>query len=217
MTITIQIKSNTFILHPSGALFWEDKNVLLISDVHLGKVSHFRKHGVAIPENSVSKNFMRLTEVVDYFDPEKVLFLGDLFHSSKNSEWHLFVEWSDCCVAEIILIAGNHDIIAQENYDKIGVKIFQELETDGFLLTHHPTEKEGLFNFSGHIHPGIQLRGFGGHHLKLPCFFQRQNQMILPAFGEFTGKYILVPEENDKVYAITKEEVILVEKRQSYK
>ena len=60
MTITIQIKSNTFILHPSGALFWEDKNVLLISDVHLGKVSHFRKHGVAIPENSVSKNFMRL-------------------------------------------------------------------------------------------------------------------------------------------------------------
>lgn len=217
MTITIKIKSQTFILHPSGALFWEDKKALLISDVHLGKVSHFRKHGVAIPNNAVSKNFTRLTEIVNYFDPETVVFLGDLFHSSKNSEWNLFVEWSDCCVAEIILIAGNHDIIAKENYDKIEVKIFKELEIEGFLLTHHPTEKEGLFNFSGHIHPGVSLRGFGGQHIKLPCFFQKENQMILPAFGEFTGKYILVPEGNDLVYAVTKDEVILVEKRKQEK
>jgi len=217
MTITIKIKSQTFVLHPSGALFWEDRRALLISDVHLGKVSHFRKHGVAVPNNAVSKNFQRLTEVVAYFDPESIIFLGDLFHSSKNSEWNLFVEWSDCCVAEIILIVGNHDIIAKENYDKIEVNLFKELEIDGFLLTHHPTEKEGLFNFSGHIHPGIELRGFGGQSLKLPCFFQKENQMILPAFGEFTGIYILVPEGNDLVYAVTKDEVILVEKRHSGK
>jgi len=214
MTITIKIKSHTFILHPSGALFWEERKALLISDVHLGKVSHFRKHGVAIPNSAVSKNFQRLTSVVDYFDPERILFLGDLFHSSKNSEWHLFVEWSDCCVAEIILIAGNHDVIAKENYDGIDVKVFKELEIDGFLLTHHPTEREGFFNFSGHIHPGVELRGFGGQSLRLPCFFQKENQMILPAFGEFTGKYIMVPEGDDRVYAVTKEEVILIGKRQ---
>ena len=62
MRITIQ--NQTFILHPSGALFWETRKLLLISDVHLGKVSHFRKHGVAIPNNVVSENFNRLTEVV---------------------------------------------------------------------------------------------------------------------------------------------------------
>lgn len=217
MTINIKIKSQTFVLHPSGALFWVDRKALLISDVHLGKVSHFRKHGVAIPKSAVSKNFARLTDVVDYFDPESVVFLGDLFHSSKNSEWKLFVEWSDCCVAEIILIAGNHDIIARENYDTIEVKVFKELEIDGFLLTHHPTERKGLFNFSGHIHPGIELRGFGGHRIKLSCFFQKKNQMILPAFGEFTGKYLMIPEASDVVYAVTKEEVILIEKRQPEK
>lgn len=213
MTITIKIKSQTFILHPSGALFWEDRKALLISDVHLGKISHFRKHGVAIPNTAVSKNFTRLTEVVDYFDPEKVVFLGDLFHSSKNSEWNLFVEWAECCVAQIILIAGNHDVIKKENYDKIEVKVFQELEIDGFLLTHHPTEGDGVYNFAGHIHPGIELCGFGKQSLKLSCFFQSRNQMILPAFGEFTGKYIMVPAKGDVIYAITKEEVILVEKR----
>lgn len=201
-------------LHPSGALFWEDRSALLISDVHLGKVSHFRKHGVAIPNSAVSINFTRLTEAVDHFNPESVVFLGDLFHSSKNSEWDLFVEWSDRCVAELILVAGNHDIIAKENYDRIAVKVFKELEIDGFLLTHHPTEREGLFNFSGHLHPGVSIRGFGGHHIKLPCFFQKENQMILPAFGEFTGKHIMVPGANDLVYVITKEEVFLIEKRQ---
>lgn len=188
--------------------------MLLISDVHLGKVSHFRKHGVAIPSNAVSKNFTRLTAVVDYFDPESIVFLGDLFHSSKNSEWRLFVEWSECCVAEVILIAGNHDVIAKEHYDKISVKVFKELEIDSFLLTHHPTEREGFFNFAGHIHPGIELRGFGRLSLKLPCFFQRTYQMILPAFGEFTGKYLMVPEGNDLVYAVTKEEVILVGRKE---
>jgi DNA ligase-associated metallophosphoesterase len=212
MTVTIKIKSQTFVLHPSGAVFWEDKKALLISDVHLGKVSHFRKHGMAIPNSAVSKNFQRLTSVVTYFDPESVVFLGDLFHSSKNSEWNLFVEWADCCVAEIILIAGNHDVIAKENYDTIDVKIFQSLEIDDFLLTHHPTESGPLFNFSGHIHPGVELRGFGGQSLQLPCFFRRKSQLILPAFGEFTGKYIMVPKEDDLVYALTKEEVFLVRK-----
>ena len=208
----IIIKGQKFILHPSGSLFWEDQNLLLISDVHLGKVSHFRKHGIAIPNNAVPKNFERLTAVIEYFKPKKLIFLGDLFHSSKNNEWNMFQEWTDCCVAEIILIAGNHDIIELKNYEKIAVKVFASLELEGFLLTHHPTDIEGLFNFCGHIHPGVALYGFGGQSLKLPCFFQKTNQMILPAFGEFTGKYIIKPEKNNLVYAITENEVLLIAK-----
>jgi len=206
----VTIKEQQFILHPSGSLYWQNQNLLLISDVHLGKVSHFRKHGIAIPNNAVPKNFERLTEVIEYFKPEKLIFLGDLFHSSKNREWNLFQEWTDCCVAEIILIAGNHDIIDKKLYDKIAVKVFSALEINDFLLTHHPTEKEGFFNFCGHIHPGVLLRGFGGQSLKLPCFFQKQNQMILPAFGEFTGKYLVKPEPNDLIYAVTESELFLI-------
>ena len=86
----------------------------------------------------------------------------------------------------------------------------ESLEIDTFLLTHHPTIKEGFFNFSGHIHPGIMLRGSGAQSLKLPCFFQKENQMILAAFGEFTGKHILKPQQNDIVYAIANDEVIKI-------
>lgn len=212
MTIKIQIKKNTFVLHPTGSIFWEDKKALLISDVHLGKVSHFRKHGMAIPGNAASKNFEQLNAALAFFEPETVLFLGDLFHSKINQEWDLFAQWVLKIDAEIILIEGNHDIIDKRHYTKIEIKVFSELEIDGFLFTHHPEERDGVFNFCGHIHPGIKIFGRGRQSLKLPCFFHKENQMILPAFGEFTGNYFLVPTETDLVYAVTKEEVILVAK-----
>ena len=208
--MTIKINNQTFILHQFGTIFWEEKNILLISDVHLGKVAHFRKHGMAIPNDAIFENFIRLNVVVDFFKPEIVIFLGDLFHSKINKEWELFTNWTKKIHREIILVEGNHDIIAKHNYEDLNVKVFSELVIDDFLLTHHPTEKNGFFNFCGHIHPGIKLKGVGRQYLNLSCFFQKPNQMILPAFGEFTGNFYLVPTENDLVYGISKEGVFEV-------
>lgn len=206
----IKIREQTFILHASGAVFWENQKKLLISDVHLGKISHFRKHGLAIPNDAIQENFARLTKVVDFFNADTVIFLGDLFHSSKNNEWQLFTDWVTNCQSDIILVAGNHDIIDKENYTNIHIDVIQFLEIDNFLLTHHPTQKQDWFNFSGHIHPGITLRGLGGQSLKLPCFFHKEDQMILPAFGEFTGMHLLKPKKGDLIYAIAMEEIIVV-------
>ena len=210
MTIKIQISGNTFILHPTGAAFWEEKRALLISDVHLGKIAHFRKHGVAVPEKAATRNFEQLDVAMAFFGPETVIFLGDLFHSELNNEWQLFEDWILRTSAEIVLIAGNHDIIDRRHYERIGVKVFEELEVDGFRFTHKPSEKSGFFNFCGHIHPGIRIFGSGRQSLRLPCFFHRENQMILPAFGEFTGNYFMIPAETDVVYAVTREEVVLI-------
>lgn len=208
----IKINNETFILHCNGAVFWEEKNTIIISDVHLGKVTHFRKHGIAIPQNAISENFRKITEVLDYFNPDKIIFLGDLFHSTKNAEWDLFENWVLDNNHETYLITGNHDIIDETHYRKIGVIVIEMLEIDHFFFTHHPTEKENSFNFSGHIHPGILLRGLGLQSLRLPCFFHKPNQMILPAFGEFTGKYFLKPNVEDIVYAIAGNEVIQISK-----
>ena len=210
MTKTVSIQGQNFILHPAGVAFWHEKKMLLVSDVHLGKVTHFRKHGVAIPENSVSGNFKQLKEVFDYFWPETIIFLGDLFHSKKNSEWHLFEDFVLKTDAKMILVAGNHDVIDPKHYTDLNVAVCSEYTIGKFLLTHHPEIREGFFNFSGHIHPGIKLHGLGKQSLQLPCFFQKPDQMILPAFGEFTGKFFLVPTQHDCVYAIAKDEVIMI-------
>jgi len=207
----IIIHNQNFELHPCGAAFWEEKKILLISDLHLGKVSHFRKYGMAIPEKAVLENFKRLNNILELFDAKTIIFLGDLFHSKMNAEWELFVEWTKTHSHKIILVEGNHDIISKKYYADLNIEIYSELVIDNFLLTHHPKEEQGYFNFCGHIHPGIQLRGLGKQFLNLSCFFRKPNQMIFPAFGEFTGNYYLVPTEKDKVYAITKNEVIEVD------
>lgn len=191
-------------------MFWEEQSILLISDVHLGKISHFRKYGSAVPQKAIAENFERMTRVVDLFQPEKICFLGDLFHSSLNLEWDMFENWMQDISAEVILVVGNHDIISELKYEALGIKINSELILDNLLFTHHPEERENYFNICGHLHPGYKLNGAGRQQVKLRCFYKSEDQMILPAFGEFTGNYWISPNVGDQVFAITKKEVILV-------
>jgi len=210
MTETIQIQQQNFILHPSGALYWKEKSAIMISDVHLGKVSHFRKYGAAVPVKAIEKNFELLNTAISHFSPDIICFLGDLFHSYLNSEWRLFENWVQGKKEEIILVSGNHDIISPLMFEKIGVRVVAEIQLDGFLLTHHPEEREGFFNFSGHIHPAIRLKGAGRQSLRLPCFFKSKNQLILPAFGEFTGSHIMKKQKGHEVYAIADTNIIKI-------
>ncbi len=207
---TLVLRDQNFILHPSGGIFWEEKSLLLISDVHLGKVAHFRKFGAAVPRKAVHRNYLLLDKIVGQFQPFQLCFLGDLFHSSLNKEWVLFENWVAKTPAKISLVSGNHDIIAPEKFFTLGIEIYPELVLENFLLTHHPEIREGLFNFCGHVHPAVRLQGFGRQRLKLPCFFKTQHQMILPAFGEFTGNHTLTPKKEDEIFVIAEGEVVKI-------
>ncbi|GGW26080.1 ligase-associated DNA damage response endonuclease PdeM [Arenibacter certesii] len=206
----ITIGDTLFTLHPSGAVYWKDQNMLLIADVHLGKISHFRKFGSAIPQKAINTNFERLNKLVSYFNPDKICFLGDLFHSTLNNEWGLFEVWVKNQSSAIILIKGNHDIISPEKFSELGIQMERELLLNQFLLTHHPEIREGVFNISGHIHPGIKVRGVGRQSLSVPCFHKQLNQLTLPAFGAFTGKFLITPKIGDAIYATAADEVIKI-------
>lgn len=211
MTQKLQLHGHNFLLHPEGVIFWEEHSMLLIADVHLGKGTHFRKNGLAVPLAVTQKNYNRLEKSVAYFNPESICFLGDLFHSHLNKEWSLFENWVQKQTAKLILITGNHDIISPHKFEALNITLTPALQLDSFLLTHHPTETDkGIFNFCGHIHPGIRLKGEGKQYLKLPCFFKSEQQLILPAFGDFTGSYVMSPKKDDQVFVVTPEEVILI-------
>ncbi len=210
-TKTITSHAQTFTLHPSGALYWHETDMLLITDVHLGKVSHFRKHGSAVPQSAIPYNFDKLDRTFAHFKPRVLCFLGDLFHSVINSEWLLFSEWIKNITAKVVLVTGNHDIISPLKYEEVNVHVTPQWQIGAVLLTHIPEEREHVFTISGHIHPGIRLQGLGRQSLSIPCFFKTPTQLILPAFGAFTGNYTMNPSENDEVFVITEDEVIQVD------
>ncbi len=206
----ISIFNNTFFLHHSGALHWHEQQMLFIADVHLGKVMHFRKAGIAIPPQAHLDNFRQLQDVVAYYKPKAVCFLGDLFHSELNSEWNFFCEWVSGVNTQVILVAGNHDILPVSEYLQVEIQYLPYLQIDKFLFTHHPERKPDLFNFCGHIHPCVRLQGIGKQFLRVPCFVKKHTQLVLPAFGSFTGMYEIDLEKSDQIFALGENEVLEV-------
>ena len=87
----IIINGQHFILHPSGAIYWEEKKSLLLADAHLGKVAHFRKNGIAVPRKAERAFYQKITQLLSLFSVKRILFLGDLFHSFQNNEWHYLI------------------------------------------------------------------------------------------------------------------------------
>ena len=207
---SISIHHHTFDLHPSGAVFWQEKKTLLLADVHLGKVAHFRKNGIPVPRKAEGAFYTKMETLFDTFPIERVLFLGDLFHSNQNNEWHLFAAWVKKQKAALVLVEGNHDVIPAWKFKRLGIAVVDALEEEGFFFTHFPTTQGNGFVFCGHVHPGVKLKGGGLQRLSLPCFFQSHNQIILPAFGAFTGLHLLQAKEGDRVFVTTGNEVIEV-------
>ena len=207
----IKINDYNFDLHPSGALYWREKKTLMLADVHLGKVAHFRKNGIAVPRKAEGAFYEKMTLISKAFELERILFLGDLFHSFQNNEWHLFSAWVKKQKCKLVLIEGNHDVIPAWKFKQLGVSVLSDLRESGFYFSHFPRPKEKDFVFCGHLHPGVRLKGAGLQQLKVPCFFRSTKQLILPAFGAFTGLHILSPKEGDRVYVTTGKEVMEIQ------
>ncbi|MDB5136073.1 MAG: pdeM [Mucilaginibacter sp.] len=204
------------LLLPQKAIYWIQQKVLIAADVHLGKVGHFRKAGIAVPRDMEQSDLAVLSDLVFEHTPEKIIFLGDLFHSDMNADWEWFRLWRrQFPKLEIILIRGNHDIINDSHYHDLNVAIYDELQVGPFLMLHHPLGGEPLKNtsaypFCGHIHPGVLLKGRGRQSITIPCFAFGDKQAILPSFGRFTGRVAISHQNNDRIFGVLQDKVIAI-------
>ncbi|MCU0391161.1 MAG: ligase-associated DNA damage response endonuclease PdeM [Thermoflexibacter sp.] len=211
------LKEQKLLLLPEKAIWWEKEQMLLIADVHLGKVGHFRKAGIPIPNQVHLKDLERLDKLIQTYSPLSLTILGDLFHSQINSDWLLFEDWCERNVSHIAinLIKGNHDIISEKLFERNRITIYPETwEKLPFLFSHIPLETSKLnhssYNLCGHLHPAITLHGKGRQSLRLPCFYFGNKQGYLPAFGDFTGAASIQVQENEAVFVIAGEKVMRV-------
>ncbi|AHM59167.1 metallophosphoesterase [Flammeovirgaceae bacterium 311] len=215
LTDTIHtIAGQELVLLPEKAIFWTEKKILLIADLHLGKAAHFRKAGIPISGKIHQHDLHTLEVLLQQWQPLQVIFLGDLFHSSYNQEWEKLESWMEeqknICFT---LIKGNHDVLPQQVYTGSCLEVVEEkMEIFPFLLTHHPPTEDGgtssLYRLCGHVHPAVQLSGAGRQQLSLPCFYFGLHCGILPAFGKFTGFYKIKPKAGERVYGVLPERVI---------
>ena len=80
-------------ISPERCMFWEEQRMLILSDLHIGKTAHFRKAGIAVPQQLFQEDMHRLYQQIHHFNPDRILITGDLFHSHTNVEHDVFARW----------------------------------------------------------------------------------------------------------------------------
>lgn len=204
----IIINNDVFTLTNQRAAFWKNEKALILSDLHIGKTAHFRKNGIALANHIMKSDLERLSVLIEYFQPEKFIVVGDLLHAGDNSDVDEFCSWRNQYPdLQFYLIKGNHDRLSAALEKKLCLNFKSEILTiNEFTFIHDFDKTLPDFQITGHIHPGVVLNS-SVKKIRLPCFVQTENQLLLPAFSEFTGLDTRNIPKGGKFFVFTDSEI----------
>jgi uncharacterized protein len=198
----------------SGALYWPDREILFVADLHLGKSTTFRRNGLPIPQGATESTIKRLCQDITLLQPKQVFILGDLVHARCSWDATLIESLKTlvgCIPQEVHLILGNHDIGSRHRLSDLGIKIHEDAyQADPFTLIHDASEingiVEGEFHLAGHLHPAVRI-GKSGDFVRARCFWQTNHVLTLPAYGDFTGAKRIALQTGEQAFAIVEEQL----------
>ena len=152
----VTIADVTFLADLSGALFWQEQRLLVVSDLHLEKGSSFAARGVLLPPYDTVATLSRLAAVIARHDPRMVIALGDSFHD-RDAHERLSAPDRDALSAmqarrDWIWISGNHDPALPSD---LGGVVASEVAIGPIMFRHEPTGAAG--EIAGHLHPKARV------------------------------------------------------------
>lgn len=166
---------------PSGALFWADHSLLVVSDLHFGKSDRLaRRGGALLPPYETRATLMKLDRDLTTTGARRVICLGDSFDdltaagemAEDDSLWLTRLmagrDWT--------WIEGNHDA----GPVSVGGTHLAVLRVAGLTFRHIASAE--VHEISGHYHPKARLPG-----RTAPCFLIDAARVIMPAYGAYTG------------------------------
>lgn len=181
----VAVAGATFVADLSGALYWEDERLLVVSDLHLEKGSSFAMRGVLLPPFDTVATLGRLGAVITRYQPRAVIALGDSFHD-RDAHGRLSAESRDILAAlragrDWIWIAGNHD---PDLPSDLGGSVAAEVSIGAVAFRHEPTGAHG--EIAGHLHPKARVSR-RGRSVERRCFAADGDRLVMPAFGAYAG------------------------------
>ena len=187
----------------SGALYWAERKLLAVADLHLEKASSFARRGQLLPPYDSRATLERLLKVLGGLEVEQVICLGDSFHDRQAAE--RIDAQSRACLAALtkdydwIWIAGNHDpdpLGRQEGGAGFGTgggtgrdwggRVLEDCAIGPLVFRHEAEPQFGSGEISGHFHPKAALR-VRGRRMSCRAFLEDGARLILPAFGSLAG------------------------------
>lgn len=171
---------------PSGALWWAERRLVAVGDLHLGRAERTaRDGGGMLPPYETIHTLNRLEAEIAGTAPETVVLLGDTFDDMAVAE-----EMAEDILARLSRIAAGRRLVwIAGNHDPGPIELpgsFVATLKEGPLMFRHIAEPGTTAEVSGHYHPKARLR-LRGQFISRPCFIVDRDRLILPAFGTYTG------------------------------
>jgi DNA ligase-associated metallophosphoesterase len=182
---SLRIAGIDMIADLSGALFWAEERLLIVSDLHLEKGSSFATRRVLLPPYDTAATLAELHAVIAQHNPRTVISLGDSFHD-RDAHQRLDIT-NRTTLTELqagrdwIWIAGNHD---PDLPPEIGGTVANEMRMGPLTFRHEPTGALG--EIAGHLHPKARISQ-RGRSLERRCFASDGMRAVMPSFGAYTG------------------------------
>jgi len=182
---TVSIAGVVLTADISGALFWDEQSLLVVSDLHLEKGSSFAARGVLLPPYDTVATLSRLAAVIARHDPRMVIALGDSFHDRDAHERLSEVDRDALGALQArrdwIWISGNHDPMLPRD---LGGTVADEVAIGPITFRHEPTGALG--EIAGHLHPKARVSA-RGRSMERRCFASDGMRAVMPAFGAYAG------------------------------
>ena len=198
-TARLEVAGVNMLADLSGALFWKEQKLLVISDLHLEKGSSFAARGVLLPPYDTVATLSRLAAVISRHDPKTVIALGDSFHD-RTAHRRLSGPDREALSAlqarrDWIWISGNHDPALPSD---LGGIVASEVAIGPIVFRHEPTGAFG--EIAGHLHPKARV-ATRARWLERRCFASDGERVVMPAFGAYTGGLSIRDDAFSKIFS----------------
>ncbi|SLN49781.1 ligase-associated DNA damage response endonuclease PdeM [Pseudooctadecabacter jejudonensis] len=173
----------SLVARADGSLWWPEKAILCVSDLHLGKSDRIaRRGGTLLPPYETQETLWQLQEAIADTSPKTVICLGDSF-DDLGAAMSLPADMQKMIAG---LQAGRNWIWIEGNHDpgpvELGGSHLLDYHTQGLVFRHIATAA-GCGEISGHYHPKAGVPGLR----QVRSFLIDQNRVIMPSFGAYTG------------------------------
>ena len=196
----IRVNGETLVLDASGALWWPEKQTLVLADLHFEKGSSYARHGTYLPPYDTRTTLKRIAKLQAHYKPARVIALGDSFHdrsADDRLDAHEREKLSALATAQAwIWIAGNHD---PDPPAWLGGTVAEEICEGGLVFRHEPSMRPPPGEIVGHLHPCHTVTR-RGRSLRRRCFVSDGMRMVMPAFGAYAGGLDLRDDVFDRLF-----------------
>jgi len=198
-----------FELLPSRALYWPIRHVLVVADLHLGRIVSRAPKFVEDVQNALH----RVSDALVQTQATRLLFLGDVFH--MRNAYHpdivqVFDTWrASHAHIEMTLIRGNHERAMGDPPSQLCLHCVNPGYEEGGVTFLHEPRLMSTFTICAHLHPCLLVPTDRAIATTVPCFVWNQEYLFMPAFEDTIPGRVISRRFDEQYACIHNQQVVM--------